>query len=303
MNKQREEIIKYMATNGIYPFISKKGKVFLKSQKIYLDNIQKIKLLKLLNITDKDSCCKVRKEIKDAAKLLKKNVPIKEWVLNERPREMLIKNGAESLSVSKLLAIILRTGKEGISAEELAKRVLNKFRTLRDIDNAPISDICAIEGIGMAKASQIKAAFELGKRLLKEKAEKKIRIKEPSDAISYVMDYYGPYLRDAKKEFFCIVLLDIKNQPICNMELSKGTINASIVDIKDVIKEAIIRSASAIILVHNHPSGDPSPSNNDINITKKIIKGCAILDIKVLDHIIIGKNRNDFFSFNAHGLI
>jgi DNA repair protein RadC len=216
---------------------------------------------------------------------------------------MLIKYGPEAISLSKLLAIILRTGKEGTNAEELSKRLLNHFKTLREIDSAPISEICKMDGIGHAKAVQIKAALELGKRLYKEEAEKKKRIGGADDVIGYVAEYYGPYLRDAKKEFFHVILLDIKNKPLHNIEISKGSLNAAIVDPKEVIKEATLRSASSIILVHNHPSGETEPSSEDVEITSRIVQACDLVGIKVLDHIIIGKNKDDYFSFAKAGLI
>lgn len=302
--EDKKHLIKYMATNKIYPFMSPKRKIYLRcTKKGELDEEKKKEIIKKLSINSKKECDEVRKRIKTIISSFKENKPIKEWIKEERPREMLLKYGPESLPVSKLLAIILRRGKEGTSAEELSKRILNKFHTLRGIDSAHISEICDIEGIGIAKAAQIKAAFELGKRLIKEKAEKKTKIKRPEDVIDYVMDYYGPYLRDAKKEFFHVVLLDTKNHPIHNIEISKGGINISIVEPREILKEATLRSATGIILVHNHPSGDPSPSNEDINLTQKIIKACNVVDINVLDHVIIGKNRNDYFSFNASGLI
>ena len=129
-----------------------------------------------------------------------------------------------------------------------------------------------------------------------------IRQEETEKGI-YVAEYYGAYLRDAKKEFSNVILLDIKNKPVHNIEISKGSINASIVDPKEIIKEATLKSASSIILVHNHPSGDKEPSADDIKLTNKIIDACNIVGIKVLDHIIIGKNREDYYSFTNQGLI
>jgi DNA repair protein RadC len=216
---------------------------------------------------------------------------------------MLIKYGPESLTLSKLLAIILRIGKEGTNAEELSKRLLNQFGTLREIDCAPISEICKMEGIGQAKAVQIKAALELGKRLYKEEAEKRKRIERADDVIGYVAEYYGPYLRDAKKEFFHVILLDIKNKPLHNIEISKGSLTAAIVDPKEIIKEATLRSAASIILVHNHPSGETEPSSEDIDITNRVIQACDLVGIKVLDHIIIGRNKEDYYSFANARLI
>lgn len=239
-----------------------------------------------LNIKTAQDCERLRKKIKEQVAAQRENRPIKKWIKEERPREMLMKYGAEFLPLSKLLAIILRTGKEGTNAEELAKRLLNQFGTLREIDSAPVSEICKIDGIGLAKAAQIKSALELGKRLYKEEAERTRRIKKAEDVISYVAEYYGPYLRDAKKEFFSVILLDVKNKPIHNVEISKGSINASIVDPKEIIKEATLRSASSIILVHNHPSGETESSAEDIKITNFIINACNLVGIKVLDHIM-----------------
>jgi len=300
----KKEIIDFLVGNSIYPMISKKGKVFLKlPKKNYISEEKAKEIIKKLNIKTADDCKQIRDEVKKQVAELRENLPIKKWIKEERPREMLISSGPEFLSLSKLLAIILRTGKEGTSAEELSKRLLNKFGTLRAIDSATISEICEIDGIGPAKAAQIKAAFELGKRLYKESAIKQKKIKSPGDIIHYVAEYYGFYLRDAKKEFFNVILLDIKNKPIHNIEISKGSINASIVEPKEIIKEATIKSASSIILAHNHPSGVTEPSADDIKLTNKIIDACNFVGIKVLDHIIIGKNREDYYSFANEGLI
>jgi DNA repair protein RadC len=233
----------------------------------------------------------------------RKTKPIRNWIIEERPREMLIKQGAENINPAKLLAIILRTGSEGVSAEDLARRLLNHFGSLRAIDSAQIADLQAIEGIGMAKAAELKAAFELGKRLMREEAEKKTKIRSVTDVVEYVCDYYAPYLRDKEKEFFNIILLDGRNKVIDNIELSKGSVSASVVDVKAILKEATTKSASAIIMVHNHPSGEPEPSNEDIAITKRVVDACNLMDIKVLDHIVIGKNKADYVSLMDRGLI
>jgi len=297
-------IFEFMVANTIYPMCSKKGKIFLRCLKKGLIFKEREKeIITKLNIKTSEDCERIRRKIRECVAKNRANRPIKEWIKEERPREMLVKYGAETLSLSKLLAIILRTGKEGMSAEELARRLLNRFKTLREIDTSTISEICKIDGIGLTKAAQIKAALELGKRLLKEKAERMKRIKEADDVIRYVAEYYGPYLRDAKKEFFSIILLDIKNKPIHNVELSKGSINASIVDPKEIVKEATLRSASSIILVHNHPSGETEPSKEDIEITNRIIQACDLVGVKVLDHIIIGKNEGDYYSFAREELI
>ena len=298
------EIMDFLVANAIYPLCSKRGKIFLRcSRKGLLTDARSQEIIAQLNIKTADDCDRIRKAVREQVAAHRENRPIREWIKEERPREMAIKYGPDSLPLSKLLAIILRTGKEGINAEELAKRLLNRFGTLRELDSAPISEICKMDGIGYAKAVQIKVALELGKRFFKEEAEKKKRIKKADDVIAYVAEYYGPYLRDAKKEFFSVILLDIKNKPLHNVEISKGSINASIVDPKEIIKEATLRSASSIILVHNHPSGDTEPSAEDSKITNAIIDACNLFGIKVLDHIIIGKNQEDYFSFAMAGLI
>jgi len=303
IDNRRKEIFNILVENKTYPYINKKGKLYFR-KKIKFLNDEKIEEIKnLFEIKDKESCDKFREEIKKEVLKNKEYVSIKNWVKEERPREMLIKYGEKNLSLSKLLSIILRTGKEGESAEELANKILNKYKSLREIDSVSIDELCKIEGIGLAKATQIKASFEIGKRLLKESSSEKKKIKNPDDIIDFVSEYYGSYLRDAKKEFFNIILLDIKNKVIDTIELSKGSINASVVDPREVIKEATLKSASSIILVHNHPSGDTEPSTDDINITKKIKEACDIVGIKVLDHIIIGKNKEDYTSFAKLGLI
>jgi DNA repair protein RadC len=283
---------------------SRNGKVFLRcSRKGLLTEERTKEIIQKLNLKTADECQKLRQEIKKQVAKRKINKPIKEWIEEERPREMLVKIGAENLPLSKLLAIILRTGKEGTSAEELAKLLLNRYGSLRAIDSVPVSELSNIEGIGFTKAVQIKAALEIGKRLLKEQAQAKKKLKKPDDVIEYVSEYYAPYLRDNEKEFFNVILLDIKNKPIDNIQISKGSINATVVDPKEIVKNASLKSASSIILVHNHPSGEIEPSQNDVELTNRIKNACDILNIKVLDHIIIGKNVGDFYSFAKHGLI
>ncbi len=301
-----ESLINFFIERKILPFLSKKGKIFLKGKgaKI-LNKEEEENILKRLKeyIKTKEDCLNLRRKIINKIKESYDFLPIKNWVVEERPRELLIKKGERYLSLSKLLAIILRTGKEGESAEDLAKRLLNYFGSLSAIDNATIDEISKIPGIGLAKACTLKASFELGKRLLQEKAESKKKLKSPKDVIEYVSEKVGPYLFNSKKEYFSIILLDIKNKVIDTLELSKGSNNASIVDIKEIISEATKRLASSVILVHNHPSGETEPSEEDISLTQKIVSACNICGIKVLDHIIIGRNRESYTSFLKLGLI
>ncbi|MEK7845891.1 MAG: DNA repair protein RadC [Nitrospinota bacterium] len=229
---------------------------------------------------------------------------IKSWPEDERPRERLIKYGAESLSDAQLLAIILRTGDKtsGRSAVDLARALIGKFVDFRSMDALSISELCfakdinekPIKGIGTAKAAQIKAAFEIGKRMLSSNSV----FKKGFTCSEDVVNYYIPLMKNLKKEIFKTVLLDSKNKILKDVEdeiVSKGSLTASIVHPREVFKTAIKESAAAVILVHNHPSGDPSPSREDIEITQRLVKSGEIVGIKVLDHIIIGDGRH--FSF------
>ena len=299
-----EELINFLVVGRIFPMCSKKGKIFFrKPANTYLSDEKATEIIDQLNLKTAKDCERTRRIVRNKSRALRTTQPIRKWIKEERPREMLAKYGPDKLSLSKLLAILLRTGSEGVSAEELARRLLNHFKSLRGIDNASISELCKIESIGPAKASQIKSALELGKRFYKEEAEKRRRIRKAEDVIMYVSDYYAPHLRDANKEFFNVILLDARNKVIGNIEISKGSLTASVVDPKEIVKEATIRSASGVILVHNHPSGEPDPSDDDIETTDTIVRACNLVGIKVLDHIIIGKNRNDYMSFSEKGLI
>lgn len=229
-------------------------------------------------------------------KELKYPKAIVNWPEDERPREKLFKLGADKLSDTELLAILLRVGSSGKSAVDMARELINQFGTFRNIDSKSFAELKR-KGLGIAKIAQMKAAIEIGKRFLKEKSLSKIKIKFSKD----IVDYFIPYLRDMKKEIFKVVLLDGKNKIIKDVTLSEGTLTKSIVHPREVIKEAVIESAAALMLIHNHPSGDPHPSPDDIEVTNRIISACELVGIRVLDHIIIGDNN--YFSFFNEGLI
>jgi len=299
-----KELLDFMVANAIYPMYSKKGKVYLRcSKKGLLTEERSTEIIRQLNISTTEECETLRREIKTRVAEGRTNRPIKEWTKEERPREMLLRLGSENLPTAKLLAIILRTGREGMSAEELGRALLNEFGSLRAINSAPISEISKIEGIGLAKAVQIKAAFELGKRFFRENAESRKKLNGPDDVIGYVSEFYAPYLRDQEKEFFSVILLDVKNKPIENVEISRGSVNATVVDPKEIVKAASLKSASSVILVHNHPSGETTPSSEDVELTSRISYACDLVGVNVLDHIIIGKNPGDFYSFAREDLI
>ncbi len=207
------------------------------------------------------------------------------------------------MQTSKLLAIILHTGTKGQNAEELSRSLLSKFPTLREMDRAAISRILEIRGIGPAKAARVKAALEIGKRLCRETASAEKPIRNPGDALAYVRDYFGPYLRDAAREIACLILLNTKNRPIKALEIARGTLDAVYADPKKIVREALDASASSVLLVHNHPSGDAEPSEGDIVMTRSVKEACALFGIRVLDHVVIGRNPPDYRSFMEEGLL
>ncbi len=297
--QNKREILSFLTERKAYPF-SRKGKVFFRPS---LPDLIKKEIVEKLGLNGEEDCQKIRRAIKEKVGKEERHRPIKEWVKEERPRELLLAEGAERLPLAKLLAIILRTGSEGKSAEDLARELLNRFRSLRGIDTAPISSLQEISGMGIAKCAGLKAALELGKRLLRESAPLGERIRDAASAIRYVKDYFGPYLRDAKKESFCVIFLDSRNKVLETLEVSKGGIDSSVVDKAEIVREASLASARAVIIVHNHPSGEAYPSKEDITITKEILKALEIVGIKLLDHIIIGRNEENCFSFLNEGLI
>ncbi len=215
---------------------------------------------------------------------------IKHWPESERPRERLIKYGAESLSDAQLLAIILRTGSGEKGVLALSMSILDTFKTLRNIDAASISELSSMKGLGIAKTAQIKAAFELGKRLMSESSEG-----NPVFTSSMkVYSYFAPRFKNLKKEVFISLLLDTKNRLIKEKEydkISEGTLTKSLIHPREAFREAIRESAASVIFIHNHPSGDPSPSDDDLAITERLKKAGQIIGISVLDHIIIGDGK------------
>ena len=207
---------------------------------------------------------------------------------DERPREKLLQHGAGNVSDVELLAILLRTGTENHSVIRVAEEVLSKYKDkgLTAIAHMSPREIASVPGIGPAKAAAVLAAVELGKRL-SSRAMLMETVYGPEDAAAYAM----PLLRDEEQEHFAIILLDMKNHIKYMPIISTGSLSASVVHPREVFRQAIEHSAASVILVHNHPSGDPSPSHEDINVTKRMVEVGKIMDIPVLDHIIIGHNR------------
>ncbi|MFA5535820.1 MAG: DNA repair protein RadC [Bacillota bacterium] len=218
---------------------------------------------------------------------------VEKWIIADlppemRPREKMDALGAERLTDGELLAILLRTGSQKESAISLANRILAQPKGLGFLAEASIEDFAAIHGIGLAKASQIKAAVELGRRVaLKNKGIRPV-IKTPEDVAELLMEQ----MRHLDREHFISLLLDTKNQVLYQETISVGSLNASIVHPRELFKQAIKKSAAAVILVHNHPSGDPAPSSEDLAITKRLVAAGELLGIIVLDHIIIGDQKH-----------
>jgi DNA repair protein RadC len=215
---------------------------------------------------------------------------------SERPRERLASLGPQALSNAELIAILLRVGVKGESAVAVGQRLLNEFKGLRGLHRAPFNDLKKQHGLGDAKASQIKAAIELGRRLTLESPEERAGINSPADAAALVQ-YEMSVL---EQEHMRVILLDRRNRVLETVEIYKGSVNSSQVRVGEVFKEAIRKNASALIVIHNHPSGDPTPSPDDVAVTRAIVQAGKLLDVEVLDHLVIGQGR--WVSLKERGL-
>jgi DNA repair protein RadC len=222
---------------------------------------------------------------------------VKEMALEERPREKMLIKGEKSLSNAELLAIILRTGTKKQSVLELANYIINKdIQGIRWLNDITIEELCEIDGIGISKAAQIKASLELGIRISSAKPVR-YKVTNPWDIYKYYMDS----LRYLNKEIFKVILLNTKNEIICDIDISIGTLNMSLVHPREVFREAIKRSSNKIILMHNHPSGNVEPSSEDKSITSRLVKCGELIGIEVIDHIIIGDGL--YYSFKENMII
>jgi DNA repair protein RadC len=222
---------------------------------------------------------------------------IRDFPQDERPRERFISNGPQSLSNHELVAILLRTGSSQESVLQLSNRLLTHFEGLRLLKAASLEEITAIKGIGNAKAIQLLAAVELGRRIANLAYDDRYIIRSPEDGAKYMMND----MRFLSQEHFVCLYLNTKNQVIHKQTVFIGSLNASIVHPREVFKEGLKRSAASIIALHNHPSGDPAPSREDIEVTKRLVECGKIIGIELLDHLIIGENK--FVSLKEKGYL
>jgi len=228
---------------------------------------------------------------------MKNSFTVRDLPINERPRERLLKLGSEALSAQEILALILGRGIKGESVMATSQKLLSRFGNLKGIVNASMEELMQVSGIGPAKAAQIKAALELSKRLEADVGEKpKLTLKSP-DEVAAVMK---SKLKGKKKEHFWVICLDTRNRLINYRPVSIGSLDTSIVHPREVFKEAISSSAASVIFVHNHPSGDPEPSKEDVELTNRLAKAGEIIGIDVLDHIIVCDKS--YLSLKAKGL-
>lgn len=215
----------------------------------------------------------------------------------ERPRERMLRQGASALSSAELLAILLRTGTVAESAVRLAERILRESGSLRSLTDMRLEQLTAIKGVGPAKALQIQAGIELGRRLARTSDEERPVIRSPHDAADLLVEE----LRFLKKEHFVCLFLNTKNHVIGRETISVGSLNATVVHPREVFRSAIQRCSASIICAHNHPSGDPTPSKEDIELTARLTEAGDIVGIELLDHLIIGDRS--FISLKEKGLM
>ncbi len=225
------------------------------------------------------------------------SIMIKDVPKEDRPRERLVELGASHLSNQELLAILLGSGTKQESVMELSNRLLIHFEGILLLKDATIEELTAIKGIGRAKAVQVMSAIEIGKRMQKMKPAERYMIRSPEDGADFIMEE----MRDLKQEHFICLFLNTKNQVLHRQTIFIGSLNASIVHPREVFKEAVKRSAASIICAHNHPSGDPTPSQEDIQVTRRLKECGKMIGIELLDHIVIGDRK--FISLKEKGYV
>lgn len=222
---------------------------------------------------------------------------ITDWPANERPRERLLARGSQALSDAELLAIFLRTGVRGKTAVDLARDLLRRFGGLRGLLTAERLTVCAFAGFGEAKYVQLQAALELGRRFLGEKLLRGTVLNSTADT----RDFLQAHLRDRGEEYFCCLFLDNRHRVLAFEELFRGTLNGASVYPREVLRRALALNAGAVVLVHNHPSGVAEPSRADEVLTRRLKEGLAQVDVRLLDHLVVGDG--EMASFADRGLL
>lgn len=224
-------------------------------------------------------------------------MPITDWPAEERPREKLLARGPESLSDAELLAIFFRTGVRGHSAVDLARALLSRYGSLRQLLAAGRESLCAEAGLGAAKYIQLVAALELGRRHLGARLARGAALESPRDTLAFLQ----ASLRDRPYEVFCCLFLDNRHRILAFEEMFRGTLNGTAVYPREIVKRALALNAAAVILVHNHPSGVAEPSRADQALTDRLRESLALIEVRVLDHIVIGDGET--VSFSERGLL
>ena len=227
---------------------------------------------------------------------------IPELPKDERPRERLARLGSGALSDAELLAIFLRVGVAGCSAIEIGRKLILKYGSISELGGLSVKELSREHGLGPAKAAQLIAAFELGKRCANEKMTRM-----PMNSAQAIYQAMAPRLAHERQEHVLIILLDSKLRAIRTIELSKGNATTALCEPRDVLHHILINQISAFVLVHNHPSGDPSPSRQDLRLTKQISESCELMHLRFVDHLIIGRPGNGsqdaYYSFTAAGVL
>lgn len=224
------------------------------------------------------------------------NPTIKDLPSSERPRERLLHYGAGALSTGELLAIILRTGTQNENVIQLSHRLLVTFDSLAGLAQASTAELVSAKGLGPAKVAQLRAALELGRRMLVQSPEERPQIRSPADAANLVLSEMSLL----EQEHLRVILLDTKNRVLATPTIYVGSLNTSLIRVGELFREAIRANCASLIVVHNHPSGDPTPSPEDVAVTRQIVEAGKLLDVEVLDHLILGRAR--FVSLKERGL-
>ena len=226
--------------------------------------------------------------------MIETSYQIKKWPKKERPRERLLQHGAHSLAEAELLGILIGKGTRNKTAIDVARQLIDRYGSLQEIFARSPSELMQIKGIGSAKAAILSAAFDLVRRVQSQESQpqaKKPTFKRPAE----VADYYGPLMKDLRREVFKVLLLNRANRLIKEVTVSEGTLDASVVHPREVFREALLEPTSSVILIHNHPSGNATPSEEDLRLTKQLVEAGRLLGIKVHDHIILaGESHRSF---------